>query len=160
MSSHREQQGFTLIELVVVLVILGILAAFAIPRFVNISTEAREAAVRGLAGSLRSAAALAHGLALARSVSNGTISMEGQNVTIVNGYPSANAAGISATVANLDGFQALADTPAAGSITYRPTNAATAPDRCQVVYTQAAVGGSATVTLTITEADGTSPGCD
>lgn len=149
MSSPRTQHGFTLIELVVVLVILGILAAFAIPRFVNISTDARASAVRGLAGSLRSSAALAHGLALARSVTNGTITMEGTNVTIVNGYPAASAAGIGATVANLDGFNALPDTPAAGSITYRPVNAASVPANCQVVYTQAPVGGAATVTMTI-----------
>lgn len=52
------QQGFTLIELVMVIVILGILAATAIPRFVNLSTEARGAAVSGLAGSISSAFAI------------------------------------------------------------------------------------------------------
>jgi prepilin-type N-terminal cleavage/methylation domain-containing protein len=52
------QQGFTLIELVMVIVILGILAATAIPRFVNLSSQARQASVEGLAGSISSAFAI------------------------------------------------------------------------------------------------------
>jgi MSHA pilin protein MshA len=44
----KKQQGFTLIELVTVIIILGILAAFAIPRFINLTTEARAASIEGL----------------------------------------------------------------------------------------------------------------
>lgn len=51
----KRQQGFTIIELIVVIVVLGILAATAIPRFANIGTEARIASMQGVAGSMNSA---------------------------------------------------------------------------------------------------------
>ncbi|RRS03088.1 type II secretion system protein [Aquabacterium soli] len=51
----RKQTGFTMIELIVVIVILGILAATALPKFVDMSGNARESAVKGLAGSANSA---------------------------------------------------------------------------------------------------------
>ncbi|MEE8339097.1 MAG: prepilin-type N-terminal cleavage/methylation domain-containing protein, partial [Xanthomonadales bacterium] len=55
---NKAQKGFTLIELVVVITILGILAAFAFPRFAALEVEARKATINGLAGSVRAAATL------------------------------------------------------------------------------------------------------
>ncbi len=89
------QRGFTLIELVVVIVILGILAAFAVPRFMGLESEARVATVRSMAGTLQSAVSMAHGVCLARGCTNAStpIPINGVNITFVNQYPNAASVG-------------------------------------------------------------------
>ncbi len=98
----RSQKGFTLIELVMVIVILGILAAFALPRFANLGGEARAATLKGAQGSVKSAAAIAHSKWLAQPTP-GSVDLEGApGVTMsTDGYPTADGAGIG-TAAQLD----------------------------------------------------------
>lgn len=90
----KQQSGFTMIELIMVIVILGILAAFAIPQFVNLGSDARKSTVQGAYGSIKSAAALTHASWLAQNdPSANSVNVEGGTVEMVQnaGYPTAAA---------------------------------------------------------------------
>ena len=133
---NKASKGFTLIELVVVITILGILAAFAIPRFANLETEARIAAVQGLAGSVRSGATLAHSLSLAKGLGPAVaVDMEGTAVAMVNRYPTD--AAIRNTLVDTTGFDA---TTTDGVFT---KDGATDPDACSVTYVEPAAANEA-----------------
>lgn len=133
---QRKVAGFTLIELVVVMAILGILAAFAMARFSSLEREARSAATQGLAGSLRSSASIAHGLWLATDAA--PVTMEGNTIDMVNGYPDATDIGMA--LADATGFNIVV---ALGPPVVTTFEKIGAPGTCQVTYSDAPAAGAA-----------------
>ena len=145
MNNNFQQRGFTLIELVVVITILGILAAFAVPRFASLEGQARLAATQSLAGSVRSGASLAHALWLAQgNPAAVSVVMEGSTITMANGYP--NVATIDDTLVDYTGF--LLTTPGGTARFTKATPAGVAIANCFVAYTPAPANGSPTVAST------------
>ena len=128
---RNNVRGFTLIELVVVITILGILSAFAVPRFIAMQAEARKASVESLHGALRSAASVTHSMWLITGGSS--IAMEGANITMTNGYP--NYATIDDTLVDSSGFNYDDTTGRFSKV--GAANAAT----CSVTYTPPTVLG-------------------
>ncbi len=148
MVSTRKQKGFTLIELVMVIVILGILAAFALPRFADLGGEAREAALEGARGSVKSASSIAHSAWLAGGSSGTSVSLEGLSITMVSGYPTADSSNATNGSTDTNGIAEAAQLSSDDfDLTYTGTDneLEVSSDNCSFTYTEATTNSSGDV---------------
>jgi MSHA pilin protein MshA len=137
----KKQAGFTLIELVIVIIILGILAVTAAPKFLNLQDDAKKAAADGVKGAVASSAQLVY----SRAVLDGnekdttgtkTVTLaDNTTVTIKYGYPTATSSGI--------GKAATIDPLWVGSVSGSTYVYQTSGSTCTVVYTEANASGAA-----------------
>ncbi|KKO48118.1 hypothetical protein VT06_13510 [Arsukibacterium sp. MJ3] len=135
----RNQAGFTLIELIIVIVILGILAVTAAPKFLDFGSDARKSVLQGVKGSLESASSLVYGKAIiAGKQSAATETLTDPAISIAYGYPAATEDDLKAA-AELTDF--VFGTAAAGAIRIAADAAGlntgdTANENCYVQYAQ------------------------
>ncbi|MDW1976843.1 type II secretion system protein [Vibrio sp. Vb1980] len=153
----KRQGGFTLIELVVVIVILGILAVTAAPRFLNLQDDARKSSLQGLKGAIDGAAGIVYGKAAIDGIEAKAAGddVKVDDITVAYGFPTADETGIMKAVNGLDvttgDWKKVSSVTDKGSesITFSFKGAADKTTTCVVKYNQAQSSAAASTELVL-----------
>jgi MSHA pilin protein MshA len=154
---QKAQGGFSLIELIIVVVIMGVLAATALPKFAGVGADARFSNLQSAKGALESLSTAVHGKAI-MSASNNSYTMEdGTTIAIKNGYMDVTSAANIKTALGLtdwaavpisnDGTDTFTPVTSADEIAFVPPSVkgTTTGATCFVKYKQAATAGAQAV---------------
>lgn len=163
-ASKLRLKGFTIIELVVVIVILGIVSVTAASKFLNLQTDARISTLNGLKGGMEGASAMLYGKTSALGLdkaASASVNIEGDDISVVYGYPAAMNDQTWSQLIESTFLDAVWDTGRAdwfftntdahdGIILYAPASRKNQSDNCYLEYQEATETTTPVFTLTTT----------